>query len=1570
LDEGSGLLAVGGSIGDDWAIRVYQVESGGPVEVAGWTGSVELNLDFATVTSLSWVSAGNQLICGVEHLANHRTVAGLLLITLEDNNSLEYLDLAEWESVVAVEESTTEKGKVWIVGEGGALGRFLLFDPANIKGSLESELILEEVVSPNAVCQLNGILCVAGNTEKKGPILEMYELGERVSFRILDKQHYVSSMVASGDRIYLTGRTYPKRLKEVKGERKEVDAKEMMENFFLESIELGKNKKINALHFQPQLENGNNPNGIAERGREVGVSLLPLKDGGIVVAGYHQQYWDLGSKQAARLAPDSDGKGDFETFVARFNNDGSLNWAQSTGFRGNDFPLGLVPSGDDEFILLGNRKMGYGLGPYLEKVSVTGSVENNAPFVERSNEGMAMLSAITWSPQQSLRLGDVMDARYFSAISQGGSRFAYEINGVAVEEGGAPLFEPGDLEFRVRLVDEDDNELNATTRKIKGLKGRPYMKLIFEQESGGIQFTPQLHNIHPSHLAGDSDLVAQLLASVTMEVTSNPVLQVDENGFLSLPADFSAKLEVQANFPGDVFYEPASAMAFVQVKKGSLTELETQALFKVQVRDLDGWQKERLVKPGTDLSISAAQGFGKNRKFKKWVEFSEADQKLRTAHVQSPFTIRTSVRAESDMILFAHYNFTFIGTAINGYLGGSTVFLDYNLNGEFDEDEPSGLSKNNGEFEIEISEEDFLAHDLNSNGMIDPNEGMIVVLGGSDFSSKVPLGISYRAPASYSVITAVSTLVAEFAESGVSLVEAESLVSNYLGLPPGLDIKSYEPLREVFSDGEKAKRFILRSTQLANLLNEGSRFLEMASGAKMDRVGAAQKIITAIKDMILKRDDEPSSRRSISVDTLDLMDSSLLLEVINSAETLVDVEILEEGASDFTTASSTRTELVITQPEIAEIGNNEILDLLVAQISSANTQLDQLTNDPEVEALEFKSLASATQNILNQLGDDTANTLLDDEVDSLLQLSGADAVLAESIISRSSESIEEPSDDAFSLKTLTNFATLNQINVYAPVLTENEIVSPTEFTEGFVVGSLSAYDPEGEGIFYEIVGDNPDYDLDNVPILSIGETSGMIQIQDFDDLSLVTGEDVVTIVRLTDSQGLSRDEEVTLKIGGWSTLAGRLQIPDLTLIVPQNLPLGTTIHTFGVEDVYGGIIEYLLVNGLGDADNESFTIDTDGNLKTARIFDDESDKQILKIRIQAIDSRFNSVEKSLQMSVSNTALPNIQTGVAQVVEAQIQFAASMTLFENTASDWKLGFFLSRMPFSETNTTEIETIYGTITSDSSFIAKMDLSNASGYYYYKAFAQKAEDIVYGQEKVFVLPRITASDQWLDGDRITEYNSWWVSDWFGLYFTDSYPWIFHQNLGWVFVYSESSNGSWLFHHRLGWMWTLPEVFPFVYISKIEKWSYVSTERAEATLYDFDEGEWFKVNYPVEITVSLHPAEGGKIEGLLDDYYRWDTVELKAVAHAGYRFAGWNGAVSSMNPLITFPALHDNQIEVSFLKVSSSNSSTEEMIDRIQAVLNKMAHLSEAEKEKSLAELLIYGTSPTSGLSIIQEP
>ena len=60
--------------------------------------------------------------------------------------------------------------------------------------------------------------------------------------------------------------------------------------------------------------------------------------------------------------------------------------------------------------------------------------------------------------------------------------------------------------------------------------------------------------------------------------------------------------------------------------------------------------------------------------------------------------------------------------------------------------------------------------------------------------------------------------------------------------------------------------------------------------------------------------------------------------------------------------------------------------------------------------------------------------------------------------------------------------------------------------------------------------------------------------------------------------------------------------------------------------------------------------------------------------------------------------------------------------------------------------------------------------------------------------------------------------------------------------------------------------------------------------------------------------------------------------------------------------------RIEASFLAIPSGKfHHLEETIKNIGSiVLDEMDHLSEAEKEKSIAELLIFGTSPTSGLSI----
>ncbi|MCE7648037.1 hypothetical protein [Vibrio fluvialis] len=40
------------------------------------------------------------------------------------------------------------------------------------------------------------------------------------------------------------------------------------------------------------------------------------------------------------------------------------------------------------------------------------------------------------------------------------------------------------------------------------------------------------------------------------------------------------------------------------------------------------------------------------------------------------------------------------GVAIDGYVEGATAFVDYNLNGQLDDNEPSALTDQNGQFEF------------------------------------------------------------------------------------------------------------------------------------------------------------------------------------------------------------------------------------------------------------------------------------------------------------------------------------------------------------------------------------------------------------------------------------------------------------------------------------------------------------------------------------------------------------------------------------------------------------------------------------------------------------------------------------------------------------------------------------------------------------------------------------------------------------------------------------------------------------------------------------------------------
>ena len=94
-------------------------------------------------------------------------------------------------------------------------------------------------------------------------------------------------------------------------------------------------------------------------------------------------------------------------------------------------------------------------------------------------------------------------------------------------------------------------------------------------------------------------------------------------------------------------------------------------------------------------------------------------------------------------------------------------------------------------------------------------------------------------------------------------------------------------------------------------------------------------------------------------------------------------------------------------------------------------------------------------------------------------------------------------------------------------------------------------------------------------MLSIDAQTGEIQIQDFDDLSLMTVDTVSPVVRFSDADGLSRDEQVELNIASGPILLVvykspiflyrfrkiyRLVPPFIPLIKPMSMVVRSSIN--------------------------------------------------------------------------------------------------------------------------------------------------------------------------------------------------------------------------------------------------------------------------------------------------------------------------------------------------------------------------------------------------------------------------
>lgn len=84
----------------------------------------------------------------------------------------------------------------------------------------------------------------------------------------------------------------------------------------------------------------------------------------------------------------------------------------------------------------------------------------------------------------------------------------------------------------------------------------------------------------------------------------------------------------------------------------------------------------------------------------------------------------------------------------------------------------------------------------------------------------------------------------------------------------------------------------------------------------------------------------------------------------------------------------------------------------------------------------------------------------------------------------------------------------------------------------------------------------------------------------------------------------------------------------------------------------------------------------------------------------------------------------------------------------------------------------------------------------------------------------------------------NSWWQSDWFGLFYKDtSSHWIYHQSMGWLYPIPTQNDGIWLWNESLNqWFFINENCFPYMWAGQLDKWVYLLESSGSVTYWQWD--------------------------------------------------------------------------------------------------------------------------------------
>ena len=73
------------------------------------------------------------------------------------------------------------------------------------------------------------------------------------------------------------------------------------------------------------------------------------------------------------------------------------------------------------------------------------------------------------------------------------------------------------------------------------------------------------------------------------------------------------------------------------------------------------------------------------------------------------------------------------------------------------------------------------------------------------------------------------------------------------------------------------------------------------------------------------------------------------------------------------------------------------------------------------------------------------------------------------------------------------------------------------------------------------------------------------------------------------------------------------------------------------------------------------------------------------------------------------------------------------------------------------------------------------------------------------------------------------WMESEWFGTFIPYTDNWIFHIEMGWLYINEFNPESMWIWSEEKGWVWTTQSLLPFLYSNNTSNWLYILPRELE---------------------------------------------------------------------------------------------------------------------------------------------